>query len=431
MPSWIKYWEEWVQKTGNKEWARWLKKLKDPVALQLGKDWAEYLGYDAPSMVANSKIAPKVKPGVVINYQNYKDYPGLKDLLPSPLYNRLINKDAYGHIPEIRVVPTTHVYSSRGRLEATKKIEGQAKPDPQWFAKHWKGGIPFPRPKTGDELLWDYDRQTVGADNVVFNPFFFYLFDKNEKLERTYSADLWWENCVGRYDIDPRPVHPKYPDVFERGSIVFLNPFDIKGFAAVRYRYADPEKPDYFISWVPSLRRTRLFSGTDTQDPMFGTDVNWDDWKGFWQKISNTIYPLECKLVDENAEILAPAWRDYQTCNLKGNRVTTIWERRPCWVFDIISKDKSYVYSRRRVWLDKELFYYKRIEYYDTRGRFWRDWIVYHSWWPKTGEFQHWAGEITDYINNHRTIVKMNVWVNDITVNEDNFNLRALVRRAR
>jgi len=426
-PVWIRYWEEWVKKTGNKEWAKWLEKISRPEAIELGKAWAEYLGYDAVSMILNSKKAPDIQPGLVITSENYKNYPGLKELLPEPVYKRL-DKNSYGAWPEIRVVPTTHYYHTRGRLEATKKNEGKARIDSKGMLVGWVAGIPFPWPKNGTELIWDFDRTSVGADNLFFNPIDFLLFDKHNKLERTVKANLWWQHTVGRCDMKPMPYIPGLEDVYERGSIVFLHPFDIRGFAAVRIRYIDPEKPDYFITWVPSLRRTRLFSGTDSQDPMFGTDVPWDDWRAIWQKLSSKIYPNEYKLIKET-EILAPV--QYYPVKVIGNKVYLYWERYPCWLVEMKSKDPSYQYSKRLIWIEKETFDVRHVQYFDRRGNLWRSWLPIKQFDPLTGAWSWYGGDVMDHINKHRTVVRMNSVPNDPTLKDDNFNLRALVRMAR
>ena len=53
---------------------------------ELAKDWEKMLGYKAPDLVG--KIAPDIKVGMVIDSTNYKQYPGLQELLPKCLYDR-------------------------------------------------------------------------------------------------------------------------------------------------------------------------------------------------------------------------------------------------------------------------------------------------------------------------------------------------------
>jgi len=427
-PIWIKYWEEWVQKTGNKEWQKWLDDISSPEAIKLGKEWADYLGYDAVSIILKSKKAPDIKPGLVITSKNYKDYPGLKELLPEPLYNRL-KEGSYAQFPEMRIVPTTHYYYSKGKLEITKKYEGKYKLDANGMLKDWKGGIPFPHPKNGLELAWDFDRTSIGADDLYFEPIDFLLFDKNGKLERTLKMNIYWQNSIGRDTREPIPSIPGLEDHYERGSIVFFYPFDIKGFAAVRHRYKDPEKPDYFITWVPSLRRTRLFSGTDSQDPMFGSDIPWDDWKAWWQKISHKIYPNEFKLLGET-EILCAVQRNYPV-KIVGNKLYVEWERYPVYLLEVKSKDPSYMYSKKLMWIEKETFRVRYMQNYDRRGNLWRDWLSFKHFDPKTGGWT-WNGvDVVDLINKHRTLVRMQSIPNDPRVNNDLFNLRILSRMAR
>ena len=50
---------------------------KDP---QLAEDFAQMLGFKVKDKVG--KVAPDIKPGMVIDSSNYTQYPGLKELLP-------------------------------------------------------------------------------------------------------------------------------------------------------------------------------------------------------------------------------------------------------------------------------------------------------------------------------------------------------------
>jgi len=425
-PAWIKVWEDFVKENPKPEWVEWYKKISSPEALKLGKEWAELLGYDVISLTSNSTIAPDIKPGLVINSKNYRNYPGLKELLPKPVYERLA-EGAYAQIPEIRIVPPTHYYYSKGMLEVTKKNLGMASLDDRGMLKNWHGGLPFIPPKNGKELMWNFDRASIGADNLNFSPIIWILFDKKDKLERTVKANIYWRMMQGRTDIPP--LGNISETIFEMGSAVFLYPFDVRGFSMVRTRFADPDKPDYFIAWVPSIRRTRLFSGSDTQDPMFGTDITWDDWKNSWQKISPDIYPNEYKIVGET-EILAPVYRDYMF-RREGGKVYIDWERRPVWILDQISKDKSYIYSIRRLYIDKETFRARHSQLFDPRGRLWRVWLEMKYFDPKTGYWSWWGGDIWDVINKHRTLPIMQPILNDPKLTDDNFNLRALMKMAR
>ena len=63
LPSWVKQWQDWAKSTGNQDFIEWGQKLASPEAIKLGKEWEEFLGYNAVDMVAKDTKAPSIKPG--------------------------------------------------------------------------------------------------------------------------------------------------------------------------------------------------------------------------------------------------------------------------------------------------------------------------------------------------------------------------------
>jgi len=84
----------------------------------LQEEWQEIIGFKAADKVG--KIAPEIRPGLIINGSNYKKYPGLKELMPSDIYARL-DPNSYLPLPQIEIVPTRSIYPSKGWIEFTRK----------------------------------------------------------------------------------------------------------------------------------------------------------------------------------------------------------------------------------------------------------------------------------------------------------------------
>lgn len=453
LPFWVRNWNYWAKKTGNKDWIAWGRRLQNPKGIKLGLEWIKLNGIDCSKVTALSKIAPEIRPGVVITQKNWKKYEkGLKELWPKSLWFRLTN-NAYVPYKKLTICPTQHIYKSKGVLYYTKKYLGKPHIDKEGMMDlsfdNYISGVPFPLvpacakwddPKMslgkryGDKYAWwtvhNMDRLVVGQDQLSFNPIIPSLYDRHAKLERTQKWGLYWRIYWNRMDLPPTPYIPGQEDIESKGSIAAIYPFDIRGFAATRWRYTDKDKEAMFMCYLPALRRTRRLSGSDTQDPILGTDLTWEDWKVWWQKISQKIWPSKAVTLRAE-EILTPVMWDKRFKFDEKNFIQTYYERRPSWVIDYIAVPPSdYFYKVRRAWIDFEV---KRVNYnecYDQRERLWRTWLDFKRWYPETGYFTWWGCDIPDQVNRHWTLLQMEAVVNDPKLTDSYFDLRFLSRIA-
>ena len=438
LPSWVKQWQVWAKSTGNQDFIDWSQKLASPEAIKLGKEWEEFLGYNAVDMVAKDTKAPSIKPGLVITPENVAKYEKeLRELFPYGFdweVDRMMGKGVYAgynYSPlEMVIVPTTHAWNDRGYLEATKKYSSTCKIGANDALEGWVAGLPFPKPKNALEIVHNYDRLTIMGDNLNSLPLQFGLYGKDGQRERVEKIELHWNNYVGRMKVPPFPTIPGFEDIYEKGSIVALFPYDLKGFAAVRTRYADPKQEDSFVTYVPSMRRIRRLAGTNTQDPLVGSDISWEDWKGYWCKLS--IHPSDYEIVGETV-VLCPSFNpkpiEYSE-KYGGWAQRYWWERRPVWVVKIKSKEPTYVYGARVWYVDKETFAMQQEIMYDQKGRVWKLWDWCWRWNPDSGELDYWNPYIADVVNKHTTVANHHIMLNMQDLSENLFNLRYLSEQA-
>ncbi len=442
LPNWAQQWVDWANSTGNTEYIDWAKRYSSPESIKAGKQWEEFLGYNAVDMVAKDAKAPRIKPGLVITKENAKEYEKeLRELMPFGgdwQVDRLlppedaVYSDYLHYFPiEMEIVPTHHAWNDLGYLAATKKYNNKetCKLDEKGDLHGWIAGLPFPFPKNGQEVMHNYDRLTVMADNLNSFPCDFPLYGKTGKQERVEKIELRWRNYQGRIKVDPFPVIPGFEDIMEKGSIVALYPYDLKGFAAVRTRFADPTKEDGFVTYVPGMKRIRRLAGSNTQDPLVGSDLTWEDWKGFWTK--TTIYPVEAKLLGEDIVLtqsfnLAP--KAFEKDGFYTQRYW--WERRPVWIVEIKHLDPTYIYSKRIWYVDKETFGIIQTFLFDQSDRLWKVFDICWRLSPETGELDYARGWIGDIINRHATNIAHTVTLNIPDMSENYFNLRYLSSRA-
>jgi hypothetical protein len=403
------------------------------------EDWKEMLGYDSPSLVALNDPAPEIKPGTIITPANFQTFPNLRKIMPESQLWRLTS-GGYPQIKRIEVQATTPIYHHTIIVQESLKNQGKIKVDPKSYqlVGNYKLGIPFLNPKTGLECEWnDTMAKVFYGDQFSFQTINFLNFDGRGNLERTIRCNLYWMRFMGRstskFDKDyyyQGATKDKADGVLEKGAMVVVHPTDIKGFAFVRTRYMDPNRPDYFVAFVPGMRRVRVLSGTDAQDPIFGSELQWDTWASDWQKTSASLYPNDYNLLGE-AVLLYPSYMPTPSMRVEGNAVYTKYEKRPVRVVEIISKDPRYYYGYRVKCIDMEHNRETNNEYYDTKGNLWRGWTGFGYQDPHTS-FAAWDGaDVFDFINRHHTILKVQSRPNDPMVDESYFDLRFLSRQAR
>ena len=403
------------------------------VNLTLAREWKEVLGGTAPSWTG--KIAPQIKPGTVITSENYKTFADLDKLLPPQTYARLA-PGAWDPIKEIRVGETDQFFPTREYIAATK-AGGNA---PQGFTiKNWKGGLPFAHPKDAEQVLLNY-LYRYWVDDLSFG-FKWFLVGPSNNLERTITGRMFGMRFNGRTLTDKRPGYDEAnADVLEKIGTLIESPKDVRGLALSRTRHVDNSVPDTIQYYLPALRRMRRLSGRDTQDPIAGTDITWDDYVGFYQQVSRET--IEVKLVGEG-EILHPSSYTKPTGNPRDGYIHnasaydesdmtvrfTKWQRRPVWIIDVNSKDPSYMYRTRRLWIDKEVPNILHFEALDRKGNPWKSMRSSMMYNPTNGDGANWDwASFADDIAKHRTSWIFE-WVSLPGLTPDDFDTALLTKK--
>jgi len=407
---------------------------------ELAEEWAKMIGFKAPDVVG--KKAPEIKPGMIIDGNNYKNYPGLEKLLSPGQWKRM-DLNSYGPLSPLKIVETNQYHFSKGFIEKTIKNMKTCKIGADGITMEgYIGGIPFPYPKSGLELGWNLDQKYLG-DTCFMNPMWIRLYGRNNRPERDmkwYLGQVRWSNRTDwGEDFKPNPEGINFT-----GSGWFFYPRDISGSCFVRRKFLASDKPDEFMLYIPSMRRIRRLSGRDTQDPIFGADVNWDDFQQFYQKISPTDFPIEWKILEET-EILAPSLihSDYRKGEERpsdsfvddsGDQTWLYfvsWQRRPVYVVESKELDNRYVYSKRILYVDREAMYPVIQENYDQAGRFWHSWV--RDWMIEnhTGYFMENFSDIVDFLNDHRTILDCKGITNPEWIGREYSELKFVIRKSK
>ena len=418
-------WKAFAAANKDVDRSKFVEAIGSSEAMGLAKRWSALRGDDAPGLLAadQAKLPPQLKPGLVIDASTIASMPWLKDYMVPEMMARFTDTSWFGWKKAV-IVPTASYYMPKGTLEQTEAAvkanavfkatdDGNLLTADGKYALSTQGALPFLKPKNGLEVNWMYVAHAVGTDNLHFHPITMDSCDSSDHLERQYKADLWWKKMHGRQDMAPMGDVPGMDGVVEGGAVFFNDPRDVRGLAGVRKRFAAADKEDDFKVYMPSLKRTRILSSTDGQDPLAaGLELIWDDWRAYWVKTNPAMY--EYKLVGEGWTLAMPhTGHFYGAAKRDGEcKVDTIeLELRPVWILEINDKTGKYIYSKRRIYLDKEYYASDANQFYDARGNIMRVWYETRDWVPQTGLGQWRNVAIWNMVSHRMTWLTMDsVW---------------------
>lgn len=374
--------------------------------------------------------AKEVEPGITIDQTNYKQYTASLQKLLSPGTFQIIIPALRDGVTTMPIIETQQYPQFTACDKATKKYAGTCKVADDNRLLNWKGGVPFPAPKTGAELVWNLDRKYVTADQYTFVGNF-YLYNKARKLEREYQWKLFSLRYNGRVLNPPIPEFPGNNDLIRlKECFVMRSPYDIKGFCFIRVRYEDLYRSDDVFSYIPAIRRVRRLTGADVCDPMLGTDTIYDDFELLRQKITDK---MSFKMRETKILVPTKGIVDKRP-ERKGAWFQTTWQIRQVYVLTIIEEDPDYIYSKRNLYLEKQRLtgggYY--LNTYDRKGRLYRS-QVYWACFSDKPEYVSdvWGARYDNHQNGHHTMLEG--WFNqgDPVCEPEIFSFRFLVKRAR
>lgn len=379
---------------------------------EMKEKWAEVVGFRSPDVVG--KIAPEVTPGKY-SYKDKEKYPGLKDLMWADMYNRIApgGPPLVGNIPEFEVVPTKQYYFASPIAEATLGNAGKTKLDENGYAEWdtWEAGYPFPKPSgefKAQQIMYNVERRYIDNEGNSC------IVGWNNGFNKNLRSDLFSPYTGVQLRLAGRCLIPPYGWFDNRAQerreyrafvMTFHGPRDIAGTVLQACYFINPDQMDQNMMFIPSLRRIRKMSATDTQDPVMGSDVIYDDTTGFAQKLSPKRYPFKYKVIEER-EYLYPAYTEdgaeYVTSEKQEFR-NMKFERRPLYVVELTQLDPNYIYAKRIIFVDKESFCFPHLDNYDQKGRLYRTYDTIFSFYPEMGMFYAFGGLVlmTDHIDSH------------------------------
>ncbi|TGP47278.1 DUF1329 domain-containing protein [bacterium M00.F.Ca.ET.228.01.1.1] len=300
-----------------------------------------------------AQYADKLTPGVQALLQRFPDY--RIDVYPT---HRTM------HYPQW-VLDNTLKNATQAKL--TGKVEGDG-------VEGAFGGIPFPMPKNGYEVMWNaqlsyqrtqYDAQNVGA----------YLVDTSGA-----RTELPVMNVIEyKPYYDRSRAGDKFKGPHDRMWLTLLTPATSAGTSnlvdySINYSEADQVSWAYF----PSQRRVRMAPDFkyDTPTAAYGGVLFWDEAKLFAGRMDK----FDFKLIGKK-EMIVP-YNNYRYSQLPVDEVfgpkhikpdALRWERHRVWVVEASLKpDARHAYSKRVFYVDEDGWTLLEADGYGHDGKLWR-----------------------------------------------------------
>ncbi len=163
----------------------------------------------------------------------------------------------------------------------------------------------------------------------------------------------------------------------KKSIMVFRKPADVKGVGFLSWSYDNPDKDDDKWLYLPALKKIRRISGSSKNDYFMGTDFTYDD--------------MGDRSVDDDTYKL-----------LKEEKLNN----HECWVIEAIPKDKDDMYSKKIIWVRKNIFITTKVKFYDKWGSLLKI-LTVSNIKKQDGFWTAFKMEMDNKQENHKTILEM------------------------
>lgn len=229
------------------------------------------------------------------------------------------------------------------------------------------GGIPFPLPKDGHEVMWN-SALRYGGGRVDYHAQSFFV-DTNGK--KTLAGDQEAEFHVPYYDAKALQLKDKY---FQTLLVTAFAPLNIVGeMYLIKSSIDHLDSADATWAYATGVRRIRLVPELkyDTPTPLLSGAIVADESNGFTGRMDRFNFRLLGK-----KEMLIPyntyeaMFRDDLVGPQHENPELMRWEKHRVWVVDATLKPgEKHLYSRRTYYIDEDSWNIVLYDAYDNAGK--------------------------------------------------------------
>ena len=293
---------------------------------------------------------------------------GVKEFLPDSLYELHKNTQKWG-TTWFTIVPYQFVKPTKGDIKYT--LEGKCSISKEDSLQDYVSGIPFPNPKTGVEVAYNFDNLNWGDQMKARQDII--LVDGRRKYDRKMDLTSYIMYFSGRRDIPEVPEVSYNPKGVYRGIQSYYDePASYKGTRTLLLKWNDRERDWANWSFSSSTRRVRRRSMAERQSSTGGADTCSDDNAGYSWSISAQKYKLLGR-----KDILIARHQDQEEL-VKGHTEGKCFndgrqrERIKTYMLEVFHKDPDYIYSKQVWYIDPETWSMIYADKFDREGKLWK-----------------------------------------------------------
>lgn len=268
-------------------------------------------------------------------------------------------------------------------------------------------GFPFPDidprdPDAGAKVVWNFLYRTWYFGTIHAETQLNFVSPKALQRRVDVNARFMYYDGVPTTDRVPNPNN-----LLNQTLVVFTNPSDVQGTAALTWRYRDADQRDSTWTYAPAIRRVRQVSPANRSDGFLGSDLSPDDGPFFDGKAED----FDWTLVGESEQLRyvdplnlagksdyrwqgeGKGWRTwwpdlpsvgYMDPGWKGiawaPTAATLAKRR-FWIVEGVPKDRYYLYGKLQLYIDTVAFQGAWNRKFDWKGELMNTFQVL-AWMP-------------------------------------------------
>jgi len=295
-----------------------------------------------------------------------KDVEEIKDMLPVSMYMILKDPDTWGP----RRINVSEYIPPSGELwdkmkAATAKFKGTAKVDETGWIRNYTAGTPFPEPKNGQELMWNFKKRFHEDDRLLSVVTIITNKGGQVRYQTSDGNLMFFDGRLvegDKYKFEPNPQNYVRIDIYANA-----HPYEMQGTLSFIAQFDDPSKQDIFWLYLPAMRRVRHLSPAQRTDRLpGGQDLMWENFDTFNGNPTNYNFKMLGKkkmLVVHNG---TPTGEWIEGKHLAGPN--DYYQKIDVYVNELTPKDPDFPFSKILHYTDPETYAAYYSEWFDKKG---------------------------------------------------------------